>query len=104
MGESVTIDCRLNDPSARVKLKQRVSSGVLIERFTDRCRISREGQKFVIHAVNFNDVGIYFCEAPHVQIKRKQEAFLKIDPGKYGSCCVKAVLMYLSVGGVHLGI
>lgn len=82
VGDSVIFDCRLSEPSARVKLKQKISSGVVVERFTDGCRVSRTGQKFVIHAVNFNDFGIYFCEAPQVKIKRKQEAYLNINPGK----------------------
>ena len=75
-------DCRLSEPNARVMLKQKTFSGVVIGRFTDGCRVSRTGQKFVIHAVNFNDFGIYFCEAPQVKIKRKQEAYLNINPGK----------------------
>ena len=66
----------------RVKLKQKVSSGVFVERFTDGCRVSRLGQTFEIHAVNFNDFGIYYCEAPHVKIRRKEETYLKVNPGK----------------------
>lgn len=75
-------NCRMSDPNVRVKLKQKVSSGVFVERFTDGCRVSRLGQTFVIHAVNFDDFGIYFCEAPRVKIRRKEEAYLKINPGK----------------------
>lgn len=82
VGDSVTFDCRLSDPSARVKLMQKVSSRVLIERSTDGCRVGRAGQKFVIHAVNFNDFGIYYCEAPQAKIRRKEEAYLTINPGK----------------------
>lgn len=75
-------NCRMSDPNVRVKLKQKASSGVFVERFTDGCRVSRRGQTFVIHAVNFNDLGIYYCEAPHVKIRRKEEAYLKVNPGK----------------------
>ena len=81
VGESLTIDCQLNDPGARVKLKQKIRSGVFRARHTDDCRVSRVGQKFVIHSVNFNDFGIYVCEAPHVMIK-KEESYLKINPGE----------------------
>lgn len=82
VGESVTINCQLNDPGARVNLKQKIRSGVFRVRHTDDCRVSRVGQKFVIHSVNFNDLGIYVCEAPHVMIERKEEAYLKINPGE----------------------
>lgn len=81
VGESVTIDCQLNDPGVRVKLKQKIGARVFRVRHTDDCRVSRVGQKFVIHSVNFNDFGIYVCEAPHVMIK-KEEAYLKINPGE----------------------
>lgn len=83
VGDSVVFDCRLSDPSARVKLKQKISSGVFIERFTDGCRVSRTGQKFAIHGVNFNDFGIYYCEAPQIKIRRKEEVYLKINPGRF---------------------
>ena len=81
VGESVTIDCQLNDPGVRVKLKQKIRSGVFRVRHTAECRVSRVGQKFVIHSVNFNDFGIYVCEAPHVMIKN-EEAYLKINPSE----------------------
>ncbi|CAH3127131.1 unnamed protein product, partial [Porites lobata] len=84
VGESVTIDCQLNDPGVRVKLKQKIRSGVFRVRHTDDCRVSRVGQKFVIHSVNFNDFGIYVCEAPHVMTK-KEEAYLKINPDPMSS-------------------
>lgn len=75
-------NCRMSDPNVRVKLKQKVSSGVWRERFTDGCRVSRLGQTFVIQAVNFKDLGIYYCEAPQLKIRRKEEAYLKVHPGK----------------------
>ena len=82
VGDSVILNCRMSDPNVRVKLKQKVAFGVIRERFTDGCRVSRDGQTFVIHAVNFKDVGIYYCEAPHLKIRRKEEAYLKVQPGK----------------------
>lgn len=78
----MTLNCNMSDPSVRVKLKQKVVSGGTRERFTDGCRVSRDGQTFVIHAVNFKDFGIYYCEAPHLKIRRKEEAYLKVQPGK----------------------
>lgn len=78
----MTLNCNISDPSVRVKLKQKVVSGGTRERFTDGCRVSRYGQTFVIHAVNFKDFGIYYCEAPHLKIRRKEEAYLKVQPGK----------------------
>ena len=82
VGDSVILSCRMSDPNARVKLKQKVALGAMRERITDGCRVSRHGQTFVIHAVNFRDVGIYYCEAPHLKIKRKEEAYLEVQPGK----------------------
>lgn len=81
VGDSVIFNCRMSDPNVRVKLKQKAFSGVFVERFTDGCRVSRLGQTFVIHAVNFDDFGIYYCEAPQVKIRRKEEAYLKVNPG-----------------------
>jgi len=78
----VILNCRMNDPNVRVKLKQKVASDVMRERFTDGCRVSRQGQSFVIHALNFKDLGIYYCEAPHLKIRRKEEAYLEVQPGK----------------------
>ena len=72
----------MSDPNVRVKLKQKGAFGAMRERFTDGCRVSRLGQTFVIHAVNFKDLGIYYCEAPHLKIRRKEEAYLKVQPGK----------------------
>ena len=82
VGDSVILNCRMSDPNVRVKLKQKVALGAMRERITDGCRVSRDGQTFVIHAVNFNDFGIYYCEAPHLKIKRKEEAYLEVQPGK----------------------
>lgn len=82
VGDSVILNCRMNDPNVRVKLKQKVALGAMRERITDGCRVSRHGQTFVIHAVNFKDFGIYYCEAPHLKIKRKEEAYLEVQPGK----------------------
>ncbi|XP_022801625.1 vascular endothelial growth factor receptor 2-like [Stylophora pistillata] len=80
VGDSVIISCRMNDPRIRVKLKQKLSSGMIKERMADGCRVSRVGQTFVIHAVDFHDAGIYLCEAPSAFISRKQEVYLMIKP------------------------
>lgn len=80
VGESVNISCQMNDPTIRVKLKQKLPFGMIKERMADGCRVIRVGQTFVIHAVDFHDAGIYLCEAPSASISRKQEVFLMIKP------------------------
>ena len=75
-------DCRLTNTTIRVKLSQRVRGGKFIERYPDGCRIDRTGQIFVIHSVNLNDVGIYYCEAPDAKIKKKPHSYLDVHPGK----------------------
>lgn len=72
----------MNDPTIRVKLKQKLPFGMIKERMADGCRVIRDGQRFVIRAVDFHDAGIYLCEAPSAFISRKQEVFLMIKPGK----------------------
>lgn len=71
----------MNDPTIRVKLKQKLYR-MIKERMADGCRVIRVGQTFVIHAVDFHDAGIYLCEAPSASISRKQEVLLMIKPGK----------------------
>lgn len=67
----------------RVKLRQKRISQKTRQKKPDGCRISRLGQTFLIHAVNLDDSGIYYCEAPpQVKIRPKEEAFLTINPGK----------------------
>lgn len=72
----------MNDPTIRVKLKQKLRFNMIKERMADGCRVIRDGQTFVIYAVDFHDAGIYLCEAPSASISRKQEVFLMIKPGK----------------------
>lgn len=80
VGDSVIFDCLLNDQTIRVNLLRRVSSGRVFEMDTGGCRIRRDGlQKFVIHSVNFNDAGIYYCDAPQAKITMKEHSYLAID-------------------------
>lgn len=63
VGDLVIFDCLLNDQIVRVNLLWRVSSGCVFEMDIGGCRIRCDGlQKFVIYSVNFNDVGIYYCD------------------------------------------
>lgn len=80
VGDSVIFDCRLTNTTIRVKLSQRIRSGKFIERYPDGCRIHRTGQIFVIHSVNLNDVGIYYCEAPDAKMKKKPHSYLDVHP------------------------
>ena len=83
VGDSVVFDCRLTDPAIRVKLMQKVSTGV-IERLVDGCKISLVKQIFLLHAANFDDIGIYFCSVLQTSVRPKpikELAFLKINPG-----------------------
>ena len=83
VGDSVIFDCLLNDQTIRVNLLRRVSSGRVFEMDTGGCRIRRDGlQKFVIHSVNFNDAGIYYCDAPQAKITMKEHSYLAIDAGQ----------------------
>ena len=75
-------DCRLTNTTIRVKLSQRVRDGKFIERYPDGCRIDRTGQIFVIHSVNLNDAGIYYCEAPDAKMNKKPHSYLDVYPGK----------------------
>lgn len=75
--KSLTVDCKLSDPTAEVSLYQKDTH--YRRRYPDGCKVTYSRQVFTIHALVILDVGSYYCTAENVT--DKEEVFLKVDPG-----------------------